>query len=521
MATSGLCTKRNCTTKIRTDSAGGTEIIIPATIDIGELNSTSIETLINQYEAGIVYFEKDYEPIKFITNQYGDTAFYLSVANLNTYIARDNIKVLIAAGGYPLLSERINSGVIFSPIEVARFILDLGYDPIGLSIGTSVVSNKIISELEGFYAENFSASSMGSFCSLLPSVFGAIDTFFNALDDAKNLINKLKNFSLEFSLKSLLDNLKKQIAGVIDKVVEKVKNAIENFSMENIISKVSTKLNQAVLSNFYELKEKAMQFFEAINIENFKKKIEALIDYATNIFKDPKIEEIQFLLFRFCSFISKVEEGINALKNPLDYFVNTYSQTVDTLKSNSAINTVRAVEAGGIRYSDTKTDAGTTEGAAAYTLRGNVRRIDNEEYKNLPRWNDGKGDSRIIFNGGYMAPKPRGMGDQAHETWTGADLNARVLLMRVQKEFGKQIWLTSGLRPKWYNDALRARGVKASLTSLHIDGVAFDCQWAGINSKSKEEFISIARKHGFGGIGNYSNPTFVHIDLGPTKSWKG
>jgi len=522
MSKSGLSEKRNCVTRINT---GDTEVIIPATIATGEFNSTNIESLISQYETGIVYFEKDYEPIKFITDQYGDADFYSSVTNLNNYIIRDEIKVLITIDNYPLLAERIKTGVIFSPIEVARFISDFGYTPVGLSIGTSVVSNKIITELEAFYTENFSNSTMGGFCALLPDVFGAVGIFFNALDDVENLVNKLKNFSLDFSLKSLLDNLKKNITDIIDKVIEKVKGIIENFSISNMIEKIETKIQETIALKFYDLKQKALEFFEAINIENFKKKIDALIDYSINIFKDPKIEEVQFLLFRFCSFISKIEEGMNELINPLDNYVNNYQTTMSVIKSRSSINTIRAVEAGAIRYDDTKTQTGVNAGRAAVTEKGNIPPATAVEIGDLPRWNNGNGDYRISFNGKFRKPRQTGggntggMGDEAPQAWNKVQPYVKLLLMRLRAEFSKEIGreirlnMTSGYRPPWYNTQ-----VGGHKNSYHKAFTAFDCVWDGMNSREKQIYARIARKVGFTEVLVYpkagSDSSFVHTAYG-------
>ena len=522
MPNSGLSAKRNCVTRINTEDAG---VIIPATIASGEFNSTNIEALINQYETGAVHFEKDYEPIKFITDQYGNTAFYLSVTNLNNYIIRDDIKVLITTDNYPLLAERIGTDVIFSPIEVARFILDFGYTPVALSIGTSVISDKIVKELEAFYAENFSTSTMGGFCALLPDVFGAVGIFFNALDDVEKLVNKLKNFSLDFSLKSLLDSLKKKIANVIDKVVEKVKNAIENFSIGNMIEKIETKIHESIALKFYDLKQKALEFFEDINIENFKKKIDALIDYSVNAFKDPKIEEVQFLLFRFCSFISKIEEGINELKNPLGNYINNYQTSANVIKSRSSINTVRAVEAGAIRYDDAKTQVGVNAGRAAVTERGNIPPATAAEIGDLPKWNNGNGDYRISFDGKFRNPKQTGggnrggMGDEAPQAWNKVQPYVKLLLMRLRAEFSKEIGreirlnMTSGYRPPWYNTQ-----VGGAKNSYHKDFRAFDCIWPGMNSREKQIYARIARKVGFTEVLVYprggSNSSFVHTAYG-------
>lgn len=531
MSKSGLCGKGNCVTRIGTTGTRA-RVIIPETIDTGEFNSTSIESLLQQYREGIIFNPGDNDPITKIIAEYGSDPFYLSVSALNTYFLRGDVIDLVNDGGsiqptttgtisndttatntttavtaqsrptivsesYPLLAQRLNSGIPFTPIEVAEFTIGYGYTPTSLTVGTTVTSNKLIEELEAFYTGSFTSSTMGGFCALMPNIFGAIDTFFNAINDVKNLINKFKNFSLDFSLKALVDNLKNQIKKVIDKTVNKLKNIIENFSLDNVIPKIKSIINEKIGAQFQQIKETALKFFDEINIENFKKTIDGFIDYATNIFKEPKIEEIQFLIYRFCSFIASIEEGMNALKNPLDDFVNSYNETVNSLQAASSLNTAYAVAAGAIRYPANVRQQNAQTGYNNSTLAGNPPPISAEEFKDITPWNDGKGDSRVRFQGRWVSVLGR-------EGWENVDSRVRARLMKIQKDFGRQIIINSGYRPEWYNSS-----VGGSKTSNHIQGLALDCTWNGFNSTSMQEFINLAIYYGFTEIIEYS--TFVHI----------
>lgn len=493
MTTSGLFEGKNCLSRINTDTSS---------VSL----TSAIDDLILQHETGIVVLPGDYDTITRITRQYGAEPFYASVAALNTYFTRADVMSLINAGDYPLLSQRVNTDVAFTPIEVGEFITNYGYTPIGLSTACAIVSNKIAIELESFYVGNFSSNTMGGFCSLLPNIFGSIDLFFGVLGGVANLVNKLKNFSLNFSLKALLAQLKNQITKVIDKVVDKVKNVIQNFSLDNIISNVASVINESIASQFQVLKETAMKFFDAASIESFKKKIESLIDYAVNIFKNPSLEEIQFILYRFCSFMSAVEDGINDLKRPLDTYSNSYKDTVSILQASSAGNTVRAVRAGGIRFTAEVQQTGITLGYELTNSVGNTPPLTPEDYKNIVNWNDGAGEpARLTFDSSWSSVLGR-------DGWERIDPKVRAMLMKVQKDFGRPLHLNSGFRPKWYNTL-----VGGALDSQHVQGLACDCSWGGINNTNKEEFIRIARYHGFRGIGRYG--TFVHIDRGPERSW--
>jgi hypothetical protein len=260
-----------------------------------------------------------------------------------------------------------------------------------------------INEFEAFYTKNFTQSTIGSFCALVPSIFGAIGAFFTALDGIADLVNKLKNFALNFSLAGLLNQLKDNITKVLDKVIDKVKNIIENFSIADVISEVKTFIVEKIGGQFQKIKEAALKFFDPENLKNFKNKIQAIIDYAVGIFKNPTLEDIQFLLYRFCQFVSQVENGINAIKNPLDTFVNSYKDTISILTSNSAANSARSVTAGGIRYDLPARGTGINTSREIYTAAGDIPPMGPEDFQAVTPWNEGKGDSRVTFNGRWVA----------------------------------------------------------------------------------------------------------------------
>jgi hypothetical protein len=509
MTTSGICNRRNCVTRV--GSTGEVvELEIPAAIDVGEFNSSNVASLLSQYQIGVVSSPGDNDPITKLSREYGSDPFYSAVSAVNQYFLRDDVKSLIKIEDHPLLTERVETGIAFTPIEIAEFITQFGYTPLGLSTASAVTSVKLVNEFEAFYTKNFTQSSMGSFCSLLPNIFGAIGAFFSALDGLTDLVNKLKNFSLNFSLKALLDRLKSNITKVIDKVIDKVKNIVENFSLDNILSDIKSFVNEKIGAQFQKIKETAMRFFDKANVDVFKKKIESLIDYATNVFKDPKIEDVQFLLFRFCGFISQVENGINAIKNPLDDFANSYKNAAQTLSASSARNTVRAVTAGAIRYEQPVREAGINTAMDRYEAVGNPPPLTAGEFGDITPWNDGNGDSRISFSGRWKTVLGR-------DGWERVDPRARAMLMRVQREFGRRINVNSGYRSPEYNASLSG----SAKNSYHMQGMAMDISWPGINATTREEFVRIARAQGFRGIGRYgpSAGNFVHIDIGPERTW--
>lgn len=472
-----------------------------------------LSDLTTQFLTGSIIDANYNDPVTTAVREYGEDTFYKSVADINTYFARTDLRALVTEADTPLLNQRVTSDYVFTPVEIAQYIRDFGYTPISLSNQTQVVSNKIPKELEAFYAKNFTSSSMGSFCSLLPTIFGAIGVFFSALNDVANLVNKLKNFALNFSLAGLINQLKTNILNVIDKTIEKVKSIIDNFSMENILSTTNRVVNDVICKEFMKIKETVQRFFDGTAIENFKKKIEALIDYAVGLFKDPTLDEIQYLMYRFCGFISSVEEGINALKEPLNNYANVYKQTAAALAARSAWNTAFAKRAGAIRYTDEERKEGINNGIERAKSQNNQWQepVSCSEYENITTWNNGEGDGRITF---FPSASMK-----TSESWAGLDISTRVKLMRVQKEFGKQLIILKGYRPLPSDFASVVKSFSTVGTEMHAAGKAVDLQWDDYNITNREEFITIARHNGFGGIGRYKS--YLHIDLGPNREWIG
>jgi hypothetical protein len=457
---------------------------------------------------------------------YSQETFNVAIISFNNFLLsanrNDNLNI---SQNYPFVKERLDRGVAITPIEFAAFMNDSGYNPYSIQISQASTPKTVLKNYNYSLSGSFSKSTMGSFCELAPSIFGAVAGFFTAIQGFANKITDIINSIKNFSLASLLDNLKSKIINVIDSAIQKVKSIIENFSMDGLISQTNQYFHNKVLAKFNVLKNKAMSFFDPTNIENFKKKIEGLVSYAANIFKNPSAEEIQFLIYRFCSFITQVENLINGIKNPLEDFNNRYVYAGRILGSNSSINTINAVSAGAKRFNSDETAAAIASGVSAESIRGNQPAPTSEEYKNLPPWNEGKGDSRVTFRGNWVKPKEQGgMGEEGWNAPFPANLDAKVYLMRVYNEFSRrtgvrQIIINSAYRSSEYNERIRQAGGGAAPNSMHIKGIAFDVTWSGY-PRYRDEFIAVARSYGFNGVGVYGS--FTHIDKRETfTQWSG
>lgn len=454
---------------------------------------------------------------------FGQDVYNQSLVSFNNFLYAANTNTFLdVKTNYPLVNTRIERGVAITPIEFTEFMSNTSYNPI--SIGTQQVSNPrtVLTQYNNYLNGRFSKSAMGTFCELAPAIFGAVSGFFTAVGAIANKITDIINSIQNFSLASLLDNLKTKIMSVIDSAIQNVKSLIQNFSLEGIANAAQQFFQTQILYRFKELKDAALSFFDKDNIENFKKRIEGLISYAASLFKNPSIEEIQFLIYRFCSFITQVEDIINSVRKPLDNFSNRYISAGRILESRSNYNTASAVSAGAKRFNNDEIYGAVSQGVSAETTAGNTPPPSSGDIDGVTPWNDGNGDSRVTFGKG-----PRGDGP---ESWSRVVVEAKVNLMRLQQKFGKKLTVNSGYRStekqaRLFADAVQKYGSEAAArkkvappgSSKHEGGTALDITWSGFPS-GKSEFIQYARESGFKGFGiTYSS--FVHIDLGPERQW--
>ena len=383
------------------------------------------------------------------------------------------------------------------------FIRDFGYTPLSLVDATSTRTNTVLFQLNSYYTKSFTESTIGSFCALAPSIFALAGGFFAALDEIGSFIRKIQNISVA----SLVSNLKNQVVKVIEGIVSKVKGIIENFSISGVVGSVETFINEQVITRAKKIKDKALSFFSEENIEKIKARIKALVDYAINLFKNPSIDEIQYLVYRFCGLAAQVEGAINQVQTPLVNYANDYNEVYNRLSASSNRNTATAISAGAIRYEPDIRRTSINNSREQYTAAGNPAPIAVGEVDGVTSWNNGRGDSRVGFGPGLQT------GRMGEEGWIRVDVKVRVMIMRVQKRFGKKIQINSGYRSPAYN----RRQSGAAKRSFHMQGMALDVSWSGFNTSSREEFIRIAREEGFRGIGRYNS--FVHVDIGPERNW--
>lgn len=527
-----ICNDPNDQTQINTDALTPlSNTTAPDGTLIPSFATAAIEEYSSFVSADIGLGSQNNTPISQFIRQYGEEAFNAGlVAINNTLVSKEVFQNRLS--NYPQLETRLNNQLPITPIEYANYMKEFLQTPLTVATLVNLNPGIVQSQLNDYYRNNFTQSSIGSFCALMPSVFGAIGGFFNLVEDAQQVFQditdfinnfSLKDFSVKAIMKKLIGQIKEQILKVVDDIVSKVKGIIENLSFESIIGKIETFVNDRIIGRFIELKAQALAFFSKENIQNLKKKIENLFNYAGNIFKDPSLEEIQFLVYRFCAFAGQIENAIDLLKKPLDDFINSYQDTYQILKSSGSVATSESVVNGGaIRYTDeerkAKINTGKKKEQDQPTAPPNDFVVSEKAAAEaLKTYEAVKADSRFILNENTYSFGKDPKIQTAQEGWEGVIPDALVRLIRLQRLFGKKLTINSAFRSERLNDFLRSRSANVAKNSKHLKGTAFDITWNGYPNE-RDEFINLAQnKCGLLGIGVYSS--FVHVDTGPRRRW--
>ena len=82
--------------------------------------------------------------------------------------------------------------------------------------------------------------------------------------------------------------------------------------------------------------------------------------------------------------------------------------------------------------------------------------------------------------------------------------------------YDRPIAVISGYRSPATNAMLAARGRGVARNSYHIRGMALDIRMPGVAlAELRDAALSLRR----GGVGYYPDSDFVHVDIGPVRSW--
>lgn len=497
----------------------------------GEFTTAQIENFKNQFE-GTIEGDTNKNPLSSMVKTYGRTTFYEAVDKINAdFLNRQSIRDALAANNgndYEVLNFRIAKGPL-TALEVASFFESSSYTPATAIVSANANGPRFLSELDGYYNGDFSTSILGGFCSLFNNIFAAINGFFDLLDtidgviqDVFALIEKIKNIEdpikalfEKIKVKALIEAIKKKIKDMIEKTIQKVCRSIANFNVEAITGPITSPVQAKIVADTEEKKTALQQICGPEEAKRITDKIENLINYAVDLFENPSIEEIMFLISRLCGLATGIEGLLNGLKDPLNDFSNRYQEVFNTLSNASNRITGEAIRGGGVRLSEEARREQINKARDAFTLAGNFRPISAFEYREIPTFDAlvlGD-DSRLLVDGDWLFDmKP------AAEGWTMLNIDLRVMLLRLHKRAVKEgvlngrLVIKEGFISVQYNN--ETGGDKST---AYTHGNAVLLTWNGFDPKLLGEFEVLARKEGFRGIGLYDKA--IHLDVGRSKFW--
>lgn len=490
----------------------------PLTDSAGRYTLNQIDVFAQEL-ADSILADAETNPLSIMFNRYGQT-LYDGTAYLNS------LKDTLDLQNYPDLDRRWSKGAI-TDLEFADFINSYNYTP-GAIIDTSNF-DKLARNLDAYYKDTFSESILGGFCKLMPQIFGAIDQFFDTIDEISGLIKdaiaffqKIRSYEgfqklgEEALIKTLLNELKDKIIEIFNKVFAEVEDAIGNFNISDVLGEADTFHRKGISKGIMTAKEEMCAFFTKENKKKILDKIRALLDYAVSLFESPNLEAIQFIIARFCALVTNVEALLRDIKRPLDDYTLRYQTIVSRLRNISNINTSTAIRAGAIRYSPSarKEAINRLEARAVapdgkdYTPTGaepeNVPEPTAEEYGALPKcgsvWS--RSDSTFSVEGDWTDEK-EGVGIYGY---IRIDLDVKVYLHRVQKEIGGIFTITNGWISKAYNE--KQGGDEQN---SHLSGLVVDIKKDGNIASDPEAFMATALKNGFKTAREYDD--FIHLDI--------
>ena len=434
---------------------------------------------------------------------------------------------------YPDLDDRLGLNPFITQAETQMFLRQQMFTPIAFKNSLQPGNVGLLTALNTFYGSgNFSKSSMGAFCALVPDIFAALNAAKDAFNDIKGFADQFKAFLAdplgtvwklsEGAVKQMIEMLKNQVLTVVDQLaqqaMDKIRNTTGGFVDGNFL------FNQGSLSEkFIREKEKIMNFFSKENMQNLKDKISGAISYAVGVFERCDLEEIQFLILRFCELIAMIEQLFFGRTAVLSEYQAAYSFARQSLSASGNLATARAIQAGAIRYNPDQRYSmqqqvagmgssgpmsnspyaapGATIPAEARALPAHISPITPEELGLVPSYEE-------IMQGNSFFHFPAGLGGMRAAGWTGAQTAEKVMLIRLSRAWGERLPINSVYRSPDYNAS-----VGGAPNSVHKSGKAFDV------AITSEGFINTARSIGFAGFGTYNS--FTHIDTGTPRTWRG
>lgn len=78
------------------------------------------------------------------------------------------------------------------------------------------------------------------------------------------------------------------------------------------------------------------------------------------------------------------------------------------------------------------------------------------------------------------------------------------------------VFVLSGYRSPGFNAHLKKIGRKVASRSRHMSGQAMDIRLPGVSARHLRDYLLTLK---IGGVGYYASNNFVHVDVGPFRTW--
>ena len=522
------------------------------TNDRGMLTLQQIDVIELNFRNNIVADTKGNNLSKAVENF---PSFYEDLNSVNANVFNATAREIAVDLDATILVNRIDSGRKITPFEFAEFITDNYFTPTAVATGLAGgrgQSKNWLNSINCWFSgpAGFYNKVLGGACDTIGKIYAGV-ALFDALQDGvkdalealtkiKNIENILQAIIDKITVQNLINAIKGAVAGIIQKAIDCVKMAVMSFDPFLILGRGGPVPSYALgrtIENALLQKERVLDTLTDDFSKTITTKIEKLIDYSVNLFANPSVEEIEYLMSRFCGFTSQIGLEIESLKEPLTRFDRRATAVRDTVQASSRIVTAQAIESGRAVLSDPDRAEVINNTREDWADTGHMR----EWYDKDP--SSPNNVKMLTFesimddsNGKIWSSKSQGwytFYKNPSDAWYQVKPGTREALIRTQQKFGIKLQIKSMFRSEAYNDHVRAIEKKSgaaagpkgdygvAFTSKHIDGHAFDITWVGFNKDSVNKFLDIAKQEGFLSRVPYFRSGFVHIDTHSERYWVG